>query len=118
MGALVAGTQYRGEFEARLKAVIKDITSTHGGSILFIDEVHTIVGAGSAQGSLDAGNMLKPALARGDVICIGATTYTEYRKYIEEDAALERRFQPVLVPEPSVENAITMMRGIRNKIEV
>jgi ATP-dependent Clp protease ATP-binding subunit ClpB len=118
MGALVAGAKYRGEFEDRLKAVIKEVTSSEGQIILFIDELHTLVGAGKTEGSMDAGQLLKPALARGELRCIGATTLDEYRKYIEKDAALERRFQTVLVEEPSVEDAITIMRGLKEKYEL
>ena len=111
MGALIAGAKFRGEFEDRLKAVLKEVSEKQGEVILFIDEIHTLVGAGAAQGSMDASNMLKPALARGELHCIGATTIDEYRKYIEKDAALERRFQPVLVEEPSVEDTIAILRG-------
>ncbi|MBK7962993.1 MAG: ATP-dependent chaperone ClpB [Bdellovibrionales bacterium] len=118
MGSLVAGAKYRGEFEDRLKAVIKEVTSSHGEIILFIDEMHTLVGAGKAEGAMDAGQLLKPALARGELRCIGATTLDEYRKYIEKDAALERRFQTVLVDEPSVDDAITILRGLKEKYEV
>jgi ATP-dependent Clp protease ATP-binding subunit ClpB len=118
LGAMIAGTKYRGEFEDRLKAVIKEIENSDGGIILFIDELHTIVGAGAAEGSMDAGNLLKPALARGKLRTIGATTLREYRKYVEKDAALERRFQPVIVGEPSVEDAISILRGIKEKYEV
>lgn len=117
LGALIAGAKYRGEFEDRLKAVIKEVESTDGDIILFIDELHTIVGAGAQEGSTDAGNLLKPALARGALRTIGATTLKEYRKYVEKDAALERRFQPVMVEEPSVENAISILRGIKEKYE-
>ncbi len=117
MGALIAGAKYRGEFEDRLKAVIKEIESSDGQIILFIDELHTIVGAGAQEGSTDAGNLLKPALARGMLRTIGATTLREYRKYIEKDAALERRFQPVMVEEPNVEDAISILRGIKEKYE-
>ncbi|MFZ5376687.1 MAG: ATP-dependent chaperone ClpB [Patescibacteria group bacterium] len=117
MGALIAGAKYRGEFEDRLKAVIKEVESSEGQIILFIDELHTIVGAGAQEGSTDAGNLLKPALARGTLRTIGATTIKEYRKYIEKDAALERRFQPVFVEEPSVEDAISILRGIKEKYE-
>ncbi len=118
MGALVAGAKYRGEFEERLKAVLKEITSAEGQVILFIDEIHTVVGAGAAEGAMDASNMLKPMLARGELHAIGATTLNEYRKYIEKDAALERRFQPVLVGEPSVEDTISILRGLRERYEV
>jgi len=118
LGALVAGAKYRGEFEDRLKAVLKEVEKRAGEIILFIDEIHTLVGAGAAEGSMDASNMLKPALARGDLHCVGATTLDEYRKYIEKDAALERRFQPVLVTEPSVEDSIAILRGIKDKYEV
>lgn len=118
LGSLVAGAKYRGEFEDRLKAVIKEVTSSDGQIILFIDEIHTLVGAGKGEGAMDAGQLLKPALARGELRCIGATTLDEYRKYIEKDAALERRFQTVLVDEPSVEDAITIMRGLKEKYEV
>lgn len=118
MGALVAGAKYRGEFEDRLKAVIKEVTGSDGNIILFIDEMHTLVGAGKAEGAMDAGQLLKPALARGELRCIGATTLDEYRKHIEKDAALERRFQTVLVEEPSVEDAITILRGLKEKYEV
>tara|TARA_B110001454_G_scaffold16046_1_gene14396 strand:- start:43988 stop:46576 length:2589 start_codon:yes stop_codon:yes gene_type:complete len=118
LGALVAGAKYRGEFEDRLKAVIKEVTSSDGKIILFIDEIHTLVGAGKSEGAMDAGQLLKPALARGELRCIGATTLDEYRKYIEKDAALERRFQTVLVDEPSVEEAITILRGLKEKYEV
>jgi ATP-dependent Clp protease ATP-binding subunit ClpB len=118
MGALVAGTKYRGEFEDRLKAVLKEIQENSGEIILFIDELHTVVGAGAAEGSVDASNMLKPALARGELRCVGATTLNEYRKYIEKDAALERRFQTVLVGEPSVEDTISILRGLKERYEV
>jgi ATP-dependent Clp protease ATP-binding subunit ClpB len=118
MGALVAGAKYRGEFEDRLKAVIKEVQSSDGQIVLFIDELHTLVGAGKTEGAMDAGQLLKPALARGELRCIGATTLDEYRKYIEKDAALERRFQQVLVDEPSVEDAITILRGLKEKYEV
>ena len=118
MGALVAGAKYRGEFEERLKAVLKDITNSAGDIILFVDEMHTVVGAGAAEGSMDAGNMLKPMLARGELHLIGATTIDEYRKYIEKDPALERRFQPVMVEEPSVEDTISILRGLKQRYEV
>jgi ATP-dependent Clp protease ATP-binding subunit ClpB len=118
MGALVAGAKYRGEFEDRLKAVLKEVESAEGQIILFIDELHTVVGAGAAEGAVDASNMLKPALARGLLRCVGATTLNEYRKYIEKDAALERRFQPVMVREPNVEDTISILRGLKEKYEV
>jgi ATP-dependent Clp protease ATP-binding subunit ClpB len=118
MGALVAGAKYRGEFEERLKAVLNEVKAAEGRILLFIDEVHTVVGAGAAEGSMDAGNMLKPMLARGELHLVGATTVDEYRKHIEKDAALERRFQPVLVDEPSVEDAISILRGLRERFEV
>ena len=118
MGALVAGAKYRGEFEERLKAVLKEVTSSDGEIILFIDELHTVVGAGATEGSMDAGNLLKPMLARGELHCIGATTLNEYRKYIEKDAALERRFQTVLVAPPSVEDTISILRGLRERYEI
>jgi ATP-dependent Clp protease ATP-binding subunit ClpB len=118
MGALVAGAKFRGEFEERLKAVLKEITDSEGQIILFIDELHTVVGAGAAEGSIDASNMLKPMLARGELHTIGATTLDEYRKYIEKDAALERRFQPVIVDQPSVEDTISILRGLRERYEI
>ena len=118
MGALIAGAKYRGEFEDRLKAVLKEVTDAQGQIILFIDEMHTIVGAGAAEGAVDASNMLKPPLARGELRCVGATTIKEYRKYIEKDAAFERRFQPVMVEEPDVEDTISILRGLKEKYEV
>jgi len=118
MGALIAGAKYRGEFEERLKAVLNEVTAAEGGIILFIDEMHTIVGAGKADGAMDASNLLKPALARGDLHCIGATTLDEYRKHVEKDAALARRFQPVFVSQPSVEDTISILRGLKEKYEV
>src|SRR5947208_9798232 len=115
---LFAGAKYRGEFEERLKNVLKELSKDEGNTIVFIDELHTMVGAGKAEGAIDAGNMLKPALARGELHCIGATTLDEYRKYIEKDAALERRFQKVLVGEPSVESTIAILRGLQEKYEL
>lgn len=118
MGSLVAGAKYRGEFEERLKAVLQEIKKSEGKTILFIDEIHTIVGAGKTDGAMDAGNLLKPMLARGELHCIGATTLNEYRQYIEKDQALERRFQPVLVDEPTVEDTIAILRGLKERYEV
>ena len=118
MGALVAGAKYRGEFEERLKAVLKEIAESEGQIVLFIDELHTVVGAGAAEGAMDASQMLKPMLARGELHTIGATTLDEYRKHIEKDAALERRFQPVLVGEPTVEDTISILRGLRERYEI
>lgn len=118
MGALIAGAQYRGQFEERLKAVLKEVQESDGKIVLFIDELHTVVGAGATSGSMDASNLLKPALARGELRCIGATTIDEYRKYIEKDPALERRFQPVFIAEPSVEDTISILRGLKEKYEV
>ena len=118
MGSLVAGTSFRGQFEERVKAVVNEVRNSEGEIILFIDELHTLIGAGNAQGAVDAANILKPALARGDLHCIGATTLNEYRKYIEKDPALERRFQPIIVDEPSVEDTISILRGLKEKYEV
>ena len=117
MGSLIAGAKYRGEFEERLKAVLQEVTSAAGGIILFIDEMHTLVGAGKADGAMDASNLLKPALARGELHCVGATTLDEYKKYIEKDAALARRFQPVFVPEPTVEDTVSILRGLKDRYE-
>ena len=118
LGQMVAGTKFRGEFEDRLKAVLKEITESNGEIICFIDELHTLVGAGGAEGAIDAANMLKPALARGELRCIGATTLTEYRKYVEKDAALARRFQTVMVGEPTVDDTIAILRGLKEKFEI
>ena len=118
MGALIAGAKYRGEFEERLKAVLQEVTAAEGAIILFIDEMHTLVGAGKAEGAMDASNLLKPALARGELHCIGATTLDEYRKHVEKDAALARRFQPVFVSEPTVEDTISILRGLKDKYEL
>ncbi|WP_462327888.1 Clp protease N-terminal domain-containing protein, partial [Desulfobaculum sp.] len=118
MGALIAGAKYRGEFEERLKAVLAEVEKSAGQILLFIDEIHTIVGAGKTEGSMDAGNLLKPMLARGELHCIGATTLDEYRKYIEKDPALERRFQPVVVDEPTMEDTISILRGLKERFEV
>ena len=118
LGALVAGAKFRGEFEDRLKAVLKEVTEANGQIVLFIDELHTLVGAGAAEGAMDASNMLKPALARGELRCVGATTLDEYRKRVEKDPALERRFQQVYVGEPSVEDTIAILRGLKERYEV
>src|SRR5256886_6663479 len=118
LAALVAGAKFRGEFEDRLKAVLKEVTEAQGEIILFIDELHTVVGAGAAEGSMDASNMLKPMLARGELRCVGATTLGEYQKHIEKDAALERRFQPVYVGEPTGEDTIAILRGLKERYEV
>src|ERR1019366_7961980 len=117
LGALIAGAKYRGEFEERLKAVLNEVTSSDGGIILFIDEMHTLVGAGKADGAMDASNLLKPALARGELHCIGATTLDEYKKHVEKDAALARRFQPVFVSEPTVEDTVSILRGLKDRYE-
>ncbi|MFO0438841.1 MAG: Clp protease N-terminal domain-containing protein, partial [Phenylobacterium sp.] len=118
MGALIAGAKYRGEFEERLKAVLNEVTAAEGSVVLFIDEMHTLVGAGKADGAMDASNLLKPALARGELHCVGATTLDEYRKHVEKDAALARRFQPVFVSEPTVEDTVSILRGLKEKYEV
>src|SRR5215208_6096939 len=117
MGALIAGAKYRGEFEERLKGVLQEVTAAEGGIVLFIDEMHTLVGAGKADGAMDASNLLKPALARGELHCVGATTLDEYRKHVEKDAALARRFQPVFVSEPTVEDTVSILRGLKDKYE-
>ena len=118
MGALLAGAKFRGDFEERLKAVLKELSKQDGNVILFIDEIHTMVGAGKSEGSMDAGNMLKPALARGELKCVGATTLDEYREHVEKDPALERRFQKVLVEEPTVEDTIAILRGLKERYEL
>ena len=118
LGALVAGTRYRGEFEERIKSLLKEVKKGEGKYLLFIDELHTLIGAGSAEGAVDASNLLKPALSRGELRAIGATTLKEYQKYIESDAALERRFQPIYVNEPSIEDTISILRGIKEKYEL
>ena len=118
LGALLAGAKFRGDFEERLKSVLKEISKENGRIILFIDEMHTLVGAGKADGAMDAGNMLKPALARGELHCVGATTLNEYRQFVEKDAALERRFQKVLIDEPSKEDTVAILRGLKERYEV
>jgi ATP-dependent Clp protease ATP-binding subunit ClpB len=118
LGAMIAGTRYRGEFEERVKMLLKEIKRGEGKYLMFIDELHTIIGAGSAEGAVDASNLLKPALSRGELRAIGATTLKEYQKYIESDAALERRFQPIYVVEPSIEDTISILRGIKEKYEL
>ena len=118
MGALIAGAKFRGEFEERLKAVVKEVVGAEGSIVLFIDEIHTLVGAGKTDGAMDAANILKPALARGELRAVGATTLDEYQKYIEKDKALERRFQTVLVKEPGVEDTVSILRGLKERYEV
>ena len=118
LGLLIAGAKYRGEFEERLKSVLEEIDKSHGNILLFIDEIHNLVGAGKTDGAMDASNLLKPKLARGELHCMGATTVDEYREYIEKDAALARRFQQVMVPEPTIDDAITILRGIQEKFEI
>ncbi|HAH03684.1 MAG TPA: type VI secretion system ATPase TssH, partial [Vibrio sp.] len=118
MGSLIAGAKYRGEFEERLKSVLNELSKEEGNIILFIDEIHTMVGAGKGEGSMDAGNMLKPALARGELHCVGATTLDEHRQYIEKDPALERRFQKVIVDEPTVEDTVAILRGLKERYEL
>ncbi len=117
VGQLLAGAKFRGEFEDRLKAVLREVQASNGGVILFIDELHTIIGAGAAEGAVSAGNLLKPALARGELRCIGATTLDEYRKHVEKDAAFERRFQPIFVDQPSVEETVAILRGLKPRYE-
>ena len=118
MGTLIAGAKFRGEFEDRLKSVLNEISKQEGSVILFVDEMHTVVGAGKSEGAMDAGNMLKPALARGELHCVGATTLDEYRQHVEKDAALERRFQKVLVEEPSEEDTVAILRGLKERYEI
>ena len=116
MGALIAGAKYRGEFEERLKGVLDEVKAAEGDIVLFIDEMHQLIGAGKSEGAMDAGNLLKPALARGELHCVGATTLDEYRKYVEKDPALQRRFQPVFVGEPTVEDTISILRGLKDRV--